>query len=348
MDQFLNNNCDSKATRANYSSGLKHYFKTLNIEPDNYFKSKRNYEEDIMTYWKELQNYAPLTRTARISIIKLFFEEFDINISNKTKKKLKRKLKGNKPITLDTIPTNQQLKQILSHGETKARALGLLASSSGMRIEEILGLTEEDIDFNHDPVKIYVRSEIAKFGLARICFCSNEASEAIKEWLKEREQYLNTAAARCCGFKNPDDDTIFCFNQVTANKIWRRLLRDSGFNQKDKTTGVHRYHFHVLRKYYETRMSYAGVPEAIYQQLEGHTGYLNGSYKRYTDQELGEAYKKGVKSLLIYETSPDLTEHDERISQLEKENEELNKKLDKVMRSALINKFLAEENQDKP
>ena len=113
----------------------------------------------------------------------------------------------------------------------------------------MLGLTLNDIDFNHDPVKIYLRSEIAKFGLAHICFCSDEAADSIKEWLKEREFYLNAAVARCCGFKSPDDDTIFCFNAYTSNKIWRRILRDSGFDQKDETTGIHHYHFHVLKKF---------------------------------------------------------------------------------------------------
>ena len=55
--------------------------------------------------------------------------------------------------------------------------------------------------------------------------------------------------------------------------------------------------------------------EAIYQQLEGHEGYLNGSYKRYTEQELAEYYKKGVKNLLVFETGVD----EERIKQLENE-----------------------------
>jgi len=345
IDQFLNNNCDTKATKDNYKSGLRLFFRTLNIDPDEYIKTKRDYDEDIMIFWRELQNYAPMTRRARISIVKQFLEENEINLSNKTKKKLRRKIKGTRAVTLDVIPTNQELKQILSHGETKARALGLLASSSGMRLNEILQLTVDDIDFNHDPVKIYVRAETSKFEIARIVFCSNEAADAIKSWLKERSQYLNTAVARCGNLtgKSLDDDTIFCFTESNANKIWSRLLKKSGFDQIDKTTGIYRMHFYVLRKFFETRMSYAGVQEAIYQQLQGHTGYLNGSYKRFTEQELGESYKKGVKSLLVFETQPDLTETNQEITKLQEESrmkdkqiQELEKKIDEINQTMLL------------
>ena len=82
--------------------------------------------------------------------------------------------------------------------------------------------------------------------------------------------------------------------------------------------------------------------------LIGQSGYLNDSYLRFTEKDLSDAYNKGVKSLLVFQVQPDLTNINKQISELQKENEELNKKLDKVMRSALINKFLAEENQSKP
>jgi len=61
-------------------------------------------------------------------------------------------------------------------------------------------------------------------------------------------------------------------------------------------------------------------------------------------------YKEAEKMITVFDEEPDLTDLNEKITNLEKENEELNRKLDKVMRSALINKFLAEENknQDKP
>jgi len=347
IEEFLSE-CDTKSTRKNYTSHLKHFFTTINTDPATYFDNERNYDDDIMSYWQGLSKYAPCTRIARISCVKLLFEENDINLSTKTKKKLKRKTRRSKPITLDVIPTNQELKQILQRAEMKARALFLIASSSGMRINEILQLEPDDIDLNSDPVKIYIRAETTKTKRARLTFMSNEAKEALLEWLKERDNYLHSAVAKTGAItgKTLDDPTIFCFAYGTALKIWHRLLEQSGFNQRDKQTGVHRMHEHVLRKFFETRMSYAGIPEAIYQQLEGHEGYLNGSYKRFTDQELAESYKKGVKNLLVFETQSDerLNDLDEQLKEKDKEIQDLKRKMDDLNQTMLM---LLAKNQAK-
>jgi len=329
VETFLKENAETKNTYNGYKCNLKSYFRYLEIEPDNYFNSDRDYEKDVMDYYNSLKEYAPLTKTSKMNTVKVFLEDNDILFSNKLKKKLRRKLRGARPITLDVIPTNKELKQILSHGEIKAKAMGLLGSSSGMRLNEILQLTLDDIDFTKDPVKIYIRSEITKTRAARITFCSDEAAEAIQEWLKERDKYLEVAVRKTksmCG-KTLDDDTLFCFNNTTANTIWNRLLEKSGFTEKDKSTGIHRLHFHTLRKFFETRMSYAGIPEAIYQQLQGHEGYLSKSYKRYTERELADAYKKGIPSLLIFSSQPDLTDVNESLAKKDKQIKELMEKV---------------------
>jgi len=264
VEEFLKD-AETKNTYNCYKCNLKSYFNYLNVDPDDYFDDGRDYGQDLLDYYSNLKKYAPLTRTAKINTVKFFLEDNDVQLSKKVKKKLRQKLKGARAITLDIIPTNKELKQILSHGEIKAKAIGLLGSSSGLRLDEILQLTLEDIDFKKEPVKIYVRAETTKTGNSRITFCSNEAAEAIQEWLKERQKYLEAAVKKTramCG-KTLDDDTIFPFNGSTATTIWNRLLEKSGFNEKDRSTGIYRMHFHSTRKYFETRMSYAGVPTGM-------------------------------------------------------------------------------------
>lgn len=326
MEEFLQS-FPTKKTQSSYRSHLNIFFKVNKADPNTYFKEKRDYIKDVTEYWNHNLEKAPLTAIARLSCIKLFFEENDVEIPNKIIKQLKRKRKGNKPVTLDRIPTNQELKQILSHGEAKAKALFLFASSSGMRIDEILGLETDDIEFNNDPVKVYVRAEIAKFNKPRICFISNEAKEALLEWLKVRDKYLKSAIGKTKALKEKElnDNTVFCFTYTTAEKMWNRLLRDAKLGQRDRTTGFHRLRIHTLRKFFKTRLINAGIQEAKVNMLIGQAGYLNDSYLRFTEKDLSDAYKQGVKSLLVFETPVDLTEHDERITQLEKENEQLRK-----------------------
>ena len=95
-------------------------------------------------------------------------------------------------------------------------------------------------------------------------------------------------------------------------------------------------------------MSYSGIPEAVYQKLEGHEGYLSNSYKRYTEQELAEAYQKGVKSLLVFETAPDLTGINEELKEKDKRIEDLEKKLDSMNQTLLEYVAKRQIAQDKP
>lgn len=341
IEEFLTNNCDTKSSEKTYRSHLKRYFTTMNADPQKYFSDGRNYDDDIMEYWRSIQELAPLSRRACISVIKILFEENDVNLSKLTKKKLRRKLRGSKPITIDVIPTNKQMRRILQYAEPKAKALFLLISSSGMRIGETLGLLPGDIpaldkamkgEPYEKPIKIYIRAKIAKTKSSRIAFMSHEAFESLLAWMKERDEWLEFSVRKVRGLckKDANDPTIFCFTYSTAIQYWHRLLRKAGFDEKDPQTNFHRMHEHVLRKFYETRMSYAGVPDAIYQQLEGHEGYLNGAYKRYTEQELADAYQKGVGSLLIFETQPDLTDVHEQLAEKDKEIKDMKQEMDKI------------------
>lgn len=306
---------------------LNNYFKFIGRGPDEYFGDGRDYEKDFLSYAQGMPGVTPWTRSARLNCVKLFFEENEINISRKLWKKVSRKRP--RAVTNDTIPTNAQLQRILAHGNTRDKALFLTLSSSGMRIVECLSLEMEDIDLDQDPAKIRIRWEIAKNDVPRTCYISSEAKIFVEEWLKERTAYLEAACKKGqhLNVKNPDDNTLFCFSYTNAWKIWDRLLRVSGYNQRDRSTKIHLMHIHTLRKFFETRMSYAGVSPDIYQMLEGHEGYLDSSYKRYTEQELADAYKKGMHSLLVFDTQTDLTDVREELTGLKDENKTLNGRL---------------------
>jgi integrase len=329
VEEFLNA-FPTEQTKKTYRHHLKNYFIIIKAEPENYFKTKRNYEQDVINYWKDLQKYAPLTRISRMSCLRNFLEENDIIIPQKTWKKLRKRTKGKRAVTIDVAPTNKELKQILQHSDILSRAIFILASSSGMRIGEIINLLPEDIDLEYEPMKIYIRGEITKTGEPRIAFASDEAKEAMYQWFNVRDEYLDQAVRRSKGLggKNPNDERIFPLCYTTAEKKWIRLLRKSGLNERDRTTKHHRRHIHTLRKFFETRMSYAGVPSAIYQQLEGHTGYLNGVYKRYGERELAEAYLKGMNALSVYEVTPDLIDINEELKDVTDENKRLQSKLE--------------------
>ena len=76
-------------TQTTYRCHLNKYFETIKVDPEKYFDSKRDYEQDVKTYWMTLTEYTPTTRNMKLSTIKQFLEVNDIDLSTQFWKKLK-------------------------------------------------------------------------------------------------------------------------------------------------------------------------------------------------------------------------------------------------------------------
>jgi len=274
----------------------------------------------------------PKTIRTALAAVKMFLLENDIEIPQKFWIKLRRRMKGTRAQTQETIPTNHQLKEILQHGETKARALFLLLSSSGMRIQEALHLTTNDINMSTTPAIINIRGETTKTGNRRTTFMSQEAKEALKAWLKERDQYLNNAITKSkFKTKKPTKDTrLFPFAYDNARVMWKRLLERAGYYETDPTTRITKMRIHTLRKYFRTRMSTAGIPEGIIEALLGHEEYITHIYRQFTDQDLAKFYQKGEEKLIVFETPMDSTALEKTMKDLKEENKHLQKDITRI------------------
>jgi len=337
IENFLEN-YEKKNSIKCHRLNLKYYFNFIGVEPDEYFNDNRDYNQNFIDYAQSIKHLAPYTRSSRLSTVKLFFDENDVTLTTKTLKKTTSKIR-NRVQTIDNIPKPEEFKQILNHGAAKDRALFLFAATSGCRINEILSLeladipslnkyeNRQEIEF---PIKIYIRAEIAKNDAPRVAFISKECWEALLEWMKERDAYLDAAVRRTNKRykKDPNDNRLFPFCYTTAFEGWHRLLRKAGYHEKDRTTGRVRMHIHVLRAYFKNRLITANVQERLIEKLMGHIGYVGGAYDKFSIQELAEAYKRGEKELLVFESQPDLSGVHEELSGLRDENKEMSKEME--------------------
>ena len=210
IDKILN--MFSKNTIVAYRWSLKEFFQTIyNIKieefskleelAERYFLEKRNYEEDIEKFFIAIKEQPPKSIKLMISAIRTFFIENGIELKEGFWRRLRKRIKGSRALTLDKIPSNNELKQIILHMPIHGKALTLLLASSGMRIGEALKLTLNDIDLEKEPARINIKGEYTKTGNPRIAFCSKEAKEAIKEWLRVRNDYLKTSSRRSHFYK---------------------------------------------------------------------------------------------------------------------------------------------------
>jgi integrase len=287
---------------------------------DRYFSENRNIEQDIQKYMVFLQKYAPLTQRIRMSSVKTFLMENDIEFPQKFWKKLSRRIKGSRALTLDKIPSNKELREILTHMPVHGKALFLLLESSGMRIGEASKLKLNDLMLDEEPMRIQIRGEYTKTGNSRYAFASRETKETIREWLKVRQNYLTAASGKSHRYgKSVEDDRLFPFRKTTSYIVWQGALKKAKLDSRDNSTNVRKLHPHVLRKFFRTRLG-AIIPVDVVEALMGHEGYLTEVYRRYTIEDLAKFYLKGESALLVFTEAQEVTK-------LRQEVEERNKSL---------------------
>ena len=170
--------------------------------------------------------------------------------------------------------------------------LFLVLTSLGMRIGECLQLKISDIRLDEDPPQINLRPEYTKTGNRRTAFISQSAKQYIKEWLKNRQDYIRSAAKRGRFPRDPMDERMLPFSQTNALIIWHNAIKKARLNERDCGTNRYKLHPHCLRKFFRTKLGVV-IPVDVAEALMGHQGYLTQAYRRYGIEDLGKIYKEG-------------------------------------------------------
>ncbi len=321
-------------TEKAYRIHVWNFFTAIGKEPETYFDGNPDVKHDLATFLKHLQDEGRPGTSIRTTLhaVKSFLVDYEHEPSRKTWKRLMRRIQGTRPATKTDVPKPHQLKEILEHGDLKARAFYLMLSSSGMRIGEALQLQLDDIDLKSEPTKIMLRSEYTKTSNPRITFISNEATEALKVWLRQRDDYLKRAAKKT-NFKHKkelNDPRLFPFSDGMIRVAWNTMLKKAGYDDKDPTTGRRKITPHALRKYFRTYMS-TEVSEDIVETLMGHEKQLRRIYAKHDDNYLAQEYRKGEQKIIVFQTPLDPNKINKKLNNVKLENYELRKDLNRVL-----------------
>jgi integrase len=279
-----------------------------------YLSEKNNYTEDLRRYATSMQDIPPKTAAIRMTGIKEYLLFNDIEFSEKCIRQIKARMPRGGARTIERDLDHEILQTILAHTDVKARALILTLASSGMRIGECLQLRASDINLDTLPAEIVIRQEITKTRQKRITFLSREAVAALREWLKVRPAYLESAQNRNAGFvaqgigsvKSKNDPRLFPFAGHVAQAMWRTALKNAGLSSVDESTGRQQLHYHQLRKFFRSQMALS-CPVDIVEALMGHEGYLTSAYRRYTKEQMAEHYMKSEGMITLQLPSKEIT-----------------------------------------
>lgn len=342
----------TEGTRRWYLHALADFCFAIEKKPDEMLEIAHREEEDRVPSWRKSINKwfekydehnkkykrRKKTRDARRAAVKSFFHFYELSTPRR-----KRRVKENgfKKANIRDSLTKKDIKKLLDACKTwKMRAIILTQASSGLSISDVLGLTVGDF-----------RKGIREFGKHRICmlslrrkktdkefttFLSPEAVDAIEKYLiLERRKADNEHPL----FSKSVNTSIAPTRHGIA-EAYRRLNESLDWNSSKGD--FHKVTSHMLRKFFNTQLVNAGMPEEIRKHLMGHTIHdkVRDAYFIANQEELERVYIEYLPNITI-NPSKTLTLKSFEFSQLEHKNKKLRESLEKLSKEVEeINKYL--------
>jgi len=260
---------------------------------NQYLSESRDKIADITAYSECLVRECASKQSARqqITYTVKFLRAHGVNILKDDVQDIKREAKGG-AATIDKVMDHKVICNALKGSDARSRALILTLASSGARIGEVLSLKTSDIDLNTTPAMITIR--YSKNGQSRYTFVSNEARDAILEYLKVRAEYMeyaNNRAEKLGNAPRADTGLLFPITDASVNKMWETMLKNAGLYTRDERSNRNQYRIHSLRKFFISQLSMAGA-RTLAEHLAGHTGYLDASYRQVSPEFAAREYQK--------------------------------------------------------
>jgi integrase len=274
---------------------------------EQYLLSKRDNDADFIRFSEYLIETRPaLSAKQTMTLLRYAMTYHGITISKGTSQDIRRETMKGSAATVDRVLNTKIINEALQHCTIQSKALFLCLASNGARLNEMLSVNINDVDFNSHPVKMTFRGENTKNGQQRFTFISDEAAASVQEWLKVRGQYIEMSNAKSkklierglASIKSAEDTRLFPFSDASVTAWWNDALAASGELTKDDVTGRNQLRIHGFRKFFLSQMSLV-ISKEIGEFLAGHSAYLSGSYRRYDDETVAGEYLKAMHMVSV-------------------------------------------------
>jgi integrase/recombinase XerD len=248
--------------------------------------------QDIEAFVEQQQDRGLKIKSVRNRLVGVYsFIQFlvdnDLFVTDILSKKIRLKLPDSLPRAIDP----QDIKALLSVlDHPRNRAMFLLLLRTGMRIGELLDLRPSDVNLQEQKVMIYIGEKNYR---GRVVYFSDDAREALEEWLKVRDPQ------RQCLFYA---STRHSLTYATVRVRFKKYLEKAGLGHKN-------YTIHQLRHTFATDLLNAGMRIECLQPLLGHsTLEMTRRYARLSDKSRENEY---FRAMSIIERG--MTDEDSRL-----------------------------------
>jgi integrase/recombinase XerC len=230
--------------------------------------------------------YSKRTISRKISTLKSFYKFLNrkkIFDSNPARNLIFPKLGRSLPTVLDEKSISNMLdleyfaKDIWG---IRDKAIMELLYSSGIRLNELINLSKENVDFKNNVIK--VRGKGRK---ERVIPIGLPAIGAIITYLEKREEYFEE--------KGADYDRSVIFNAKNGKKLYPALLNRIAEKYISKVSEIKKKSPHVLRHSFATHMLNHGADIRAVKDLLGHASLSTTQiYTHVSVERLKQVYEK--------------------------------------------------------
>lgn len=267
-----------------FRHAILRYFGRNGLDPDQWLSEvrsgKRSVETEFTTYLRTLADSG----------------EFGANTIQSYRTALLNFAEGLKLGPIDLPPTGQitnvreqepftpqEMQTMANVAGQRERMILLFAMASGARVGEIAGLKVKDFseldERKEEPYCLLIPKVIAKGGVERHAYFTEEAANSIRAYVKSRNL-------------NPED-RVFA-SKRSLERIFRNLIKRAGLEKPENRT------FHMLRKYCKTALLQY-MDEGWAELLIGHgQGTLAKKYDLPTKELLRTYYTRALPGLCVY------------------------------------------------
>jgi integrase len=213
-------------------------------------------------------------------------------------------------VSIDRIPTREEIRNILLNSNRKTRALVGLLATSGLRIGEAAALRIGNLELLSN--KITLMSSRTKSRRVRVSFITDETAGFIREYLSKRidskDQWLFPSDVDPKQHVSPDALYMDVYRVLRKLGLLSRLDPDSKRNQ---------LHPHSLRKFFFSKLIGVGVDRGIAEFFMGHSYNLDAAYLHMGDEQLQEFYMKAADDFIFLQDRKLDRESKERVDELQ-------------------------------
>lgn len=259
----------------------------IKSQPD-IFLALRNYV-NYLNNEANTGHLAPMTVNGRFNTVNNWLAWNGISIGDREIAVLKSALPRKIMVGEDACISRSTIQTILHHSDIQMKALILVLCSSGMRINEVLGLQYADFA-DKEISEIRIPRQKMKAGAAHRYYFSAEALQAVSEYLKVRDTIRKRGEIRTKNMNREyKNDTLFGMSATTAGVKFHRIQVAAGVYEYDPEGKQAKITFHSLRKWMESTAKLY-QPINIVDAIIGHNEALTKHYRRYTPEQLRDAY----------------------------------------------------------